>query len=295
MLVFFNVLLEQLGAPIPAVPTLVVAGALTVDGHFSAMTTVALAVLASGIANFTWYLAGRRHGRRVLGLACRITLSPDACVRGTENVFGRWGIATLLVARFVPGVSSVAAPLAGAMRMGAGRFILYDTLGTTAWAALFVGSGVVFHQQANTILALVSDLGGNALAAIVAVLVLYVSLRWIERRRLLRFVRARRIGPAELKAMIESGSAPIIIDVRSTAAREADPRRIPDALEIELADVGTALSHVPRDREIVIFCACPNEASAAKAARVLLRQGYLRVRPLVGGTDGWFEVTGTAS
>lgn len=163
LLVFFNVLVEQLGAPVPAVPVLVVAGALSVDGAFSAAAVVALAVLASGLANFTWFLAGRRHGRRVLGVVCRITVSPDACVRGTEDVFVRWGVATLLVARFVPGVSSVAAPLAGAMRMGALRFLLFDTLGTTAWAALSVASGVVFHREVAVVLALLSGLGSGAM------------------------------------------------------------------------------------------------------------------------------------
>lgn len=288
LLVFLNVLVEQLGAPVPAVPMLVAAGALSVDGGFSSSAIVAYAVLASGVANCAWFLAGRRYGRRVLGLVCRITISPDACVRATENIFVRWGVATLLVARFVPGLSSVAAPLAGAMRMRTTQFVLFDTLGTAVWAALFVGVGVVFHRQVELILATISELGAAALWVLALLLGGYIAFRFAERQRLLRFVRARRISVAELEHLIQSGAAPIMIDVRSSAAREADPRRIPGAKQIELTDLRGALRDVPLDQDIVVLCACPNEASAAKAARTLLRQGYKRVRPLTGGVDSWF-------
>ncbi|MBK9245191.1 MAG: VTT domain-containing protein [Burkholderiales bacterium] len=288
LLVFLNVLVEQLGAPVPAVPVLVVAGALSVEGGFTASAVVAVAVLASGIANVTWYLIGRRYGRRVLGLVCRITMSPDVCVRETENVFSRWGVATVMIARFIPGVSSVAAPLAGAMRMSPLRFVLFDTLGTSAWAILFVGTGVIFHREVEAVLSALSDLGVGALWVLVGLLVLYLALRWAERQRLLRFVRTHRVHRHEIEHLLGDASGPILVDLRSTAARSEDPRRVPGAREIELRDLRRALQEVPLDQEIVVLCACPNEASAAKATRLLLRHGYKRVRPLAGGIDGWF-------
>src|SRR5438477_11835425 len=90
-LIFANVLLEQLGVPLPAIPTLIVAGALAVDGTLSAPAVFGVAFAASMIGDCAWYVAGRQYGRRVMTTLCRISLSPDSCVRQTENHFERWG------------------------------------------------------------------------------------------------------------------------------------------------------------------------------------------------------------
>lgn len=287
LLVFLNVFVEQLGAPVPAVPTLLVAGALSGAGRFSWLSVLILAVIASGIANFAWYLAGKRFGRRILGLMCRISLSPDACVRRTENVFTRWGVLSLLVARFVPGLSAVASPLAGSMGLPAGRFVIFDTLGTLLWAGAAIGAGTLLRQQVDAIITALAEIGSGAVLVLLAALALHVAYRWIERQRLLRFVRLHRIDVAELQDLIARGDAPVIVDVRSALTRQDDPRRIPGALEAELGDVQRLLADLPLEREIVFYCNCPNEASAAHAARLLKRQGYQRVRPLAGGLDAW--------
>jgi membrane protein DedA with SNARE-associated domain/rhodanese-related sulfurtransferase len=287
LLVFLNVLVEQLGAPVPAVPTLIVAGALSVEGRFAWHSVLILAVLASGIANFSWYLAGRRYGVRILGLVCRITISPDACVRRTEKVFARWGITSLLVARFVPGLSAVASPLAGAMALPAARFVLFDTVGTALWASAAFGVGALFHRQVDALIRALSETGGGAILIIGALLALYIAYRWIERQRLLRFVRTHRISVEELHALVEQGSPPVIVDVRASRVRQDDPRRIPGALEGDLDEVQRLLADVPLDQEIVFYCNCPNEASAAYAARLLQRAGFKHARPLSGGLDAW--------
>ncbi|WP_460527303.1 DedA family protein/thiosulfate sulfurtransferase GlpE [Chitinimonas naiadis] len=290
LLVFINVLLEQLGAPIPAIPGLMVAGALSVDGRLSWPTVLILAVLASGMANFVWYLAGKRFGIRILALMCRISISPDSCVSRTSNAFTRWGVASLLVARFIPGLSSVASPLAGAMGLPAGRFILFDTIGTTLWAGLAIGAGALLHRQVDAIISALEAIGSAALLVIAGLFALYISYRWLERQSLLRFVRKNRIEVDELRRLVEKGQAPLIVDVRSATLREDDPRRIPGALEMELEEVRHMLVDVPKDREIVFYCSCPNEASAAKATRLLQQQGYTRVRPLIGGLDAWLSL-----
>lgn len=298
LLVFFNVLVEQLGAPVPAIPALMVAGALSVDGDFSWQTVLILALLASGMANFVWYMAGRRYGMRILGVMCRITLSPDACVRRTERTFVRWGVLALLVARFVPGLSSVASPLAGAMRLPAGRFILFDTLGTTLWAGAAIAAGAVLHRQVDAIITALSDIGGFALWIVVALFGLYIAFRWLERQRLLRFVRINRIDVAELADRIAAGRAPLLIDVRAASALAAEPRMIPGARAVDLEDLSKELGHLPLDQEIVFYCSCPNDVSAARATRAMIKLGYKRARPLAGGVDAWFarmaEAEGTA-
>jgi membrane protein DedA with SNARE-associated domain/rhodanese-related sulfurtransferase len=289
LLVFFNVLIEQLGAPVPAVPALMVAGALSVDGAFTWQTILILALLASGIANFTWYLAGRRFGLRILGLMCRITLSPDACIRSTEKTFLRWGVASLLVARFIPGLSSVASPLAGAMRFPAGRFILFDTLGTSLWAGAAIAVGAVFHRQVDAVILALSDIGASALLVVAALFGLYIAFRWIERQRLLRFVRIHRIDAVELADRIAAGDPPVIIDVRSFSAMTADTRTIPGARAVELDALPQVVADIPADQEIVFYCTCPNDASAVRATRAMLKHGYKRARPLAGGLDAWFS------
>ena len=287
LLVFFNVLVEQLGAPVPAVPALLVAGALSVDGAFSWQSILVLALLGSGIANFTWYLAGRRFGLRILGLMCRITLSPDACVRRTEKTFLRWGVASLLVARFIPGLSSVASPLAGAMGFPAGRFILFDTLGTSLWAGAAIAAGVIFHRQVDAVMLALGDIGAFAVPALLALFGLYIAFRWLERQRLLRFVRIHRIDVIELADRIAAGSAPLIIDVRASTALAADARMIPGARAIELDDLPQALADIPMDAEVVFYCSCPNDVSAVRATRAMLKHGYGRARPLAGGIEAW--------
>lgn len=288
LFVFVNVLLEQLGAPIPAIPTLLVAGALSVDGAFSWQTILILALLASGIANFVWYMAGRRFGLRILGLMCRITLSPDACVRRTEKTFLRWGVASLLVARFIPGLSSVSSPLAGAMGFPAGRFILFDTLGTSLWAGVAIAAGVLLHKQVDAIILALSDIGAFAMPALLTLFVLYIAFRWLERQRLLRFVRIHRIDVIELADRMAAGTAPVIIDVRAETALAADARLIPGARAIELDALPHALADVPMDQELVFYCSCPNDVSAIRATRAMLKHGYRRARPLAGGIEAWF-------
>ena len=289
LLVFLQVLIEQLGAPIPAVPTLMVAGALAMEGRLSPGTVLTLAVLGSSIANFAWYLAGRRYGIRILGLMCRITISPDACVRRTENVFTRWGVASLLIARFVPGLSALSSPLAGATGIGAARFLFFDALGTLLWASAAIGAGMLLHRQVDAFLNALASIGGVAILVIAAALALYIAWRWIERQRLLRFVRTHRIKVDELYELVSSGKEPVIVDVRSATSRQADPRRIPGALEVELGEVKDLLSKIPHDHEVVFYCSCPNEASAAHAARQLRELGFKRVRPLLGGLDAWMS------
>ena len=286
-LVFANVLVEQIGIPVPAIPTLVVAGALAADGKLSIASILAAATLACFIADGVWYLAGRRYGLGILRLLCRISLSPDSCVRQTENQFARWGLASLVLGKFVPGIATVAPPLAGAMRIGAVRFVVFNTLGSFLWAAISVGAGVLFHEQITSLLDRFEEMGVRALQVIAALLAIFIALKWWERRRFFRTLRLARITSQELRKLMDDGARPAIVDVRSAADRQVDGRYIPGAVAIDLGELDTRRGELPGDREIVFYCSCPNEASAAVAAKQLLQIGYARVRPLAGGIDGW--------
>jgi len=286
-LVFANVLLEQLGLPIPAVPALVVAGALAAEGELSPLAVFGVAFVACMIGDAVWYLAGRRYGRRVMAFLCRVSLSPDSCVRQTEFRFERWGRLTLVLSKFIPGLSTIAPPLAGAMRLGWPSFLLLNSLGVVIWAGVAIGAGMAFHTEINEFIVRLEGLGTLAAEAVGVLLGGYIALKWWERRRFYRALRIARIGVADLRALMDGGKRPVVVDVRSPGARDLDPRFIPGALAMDAAEVDGRLGELPADREIVFYCTCPNEASAAQVAKKLIGLGYTKVRPLHGGLDAW--------
>lgn len=282
---FLNVLAEQLGLPVPAYPVLVITGALSVDGRFSWPALLGATVAACLIADLAWYAAGRHYGSRVLRTICRISISPDSCVRQTESLFERWGIWSLLVAKFVPGFGTLATALSGNMRLPLAAFVAVDAIGATLYAGLGIGIGVAFHSAIDDVVEIFEQLGRIGLLLIVVALVLFLASRWWQRERLLRQLRSTRITVPELRALIDSGRDTAIIDVRSAGSRQRDGA-IPGARPWPPAADESTPALLP-ETEVVVYCACPNEVSAAKVARELQKAGFRHVRPLLGGIDAW--------
>ncbi|HXE76633.1 MAG TPA: VTT domain-containing protein [Rhodanobacter sp.] len=287
LLVFLNVLVTQLGMPLPAVPTLVVAGALTASGQLALPAVLLVAVLACLIGDTLWYGAGRRYGGHVMRALCRISLAPDSCVHRSELQFQRWRGRVLLIAKFVPGLSTVAPPLVGAMGLGFLSFILFDSIGSLLWAGVAVVLGNAFAAQLDMLLGLLADAGSLALALLLGLLALYILVRWWQRHRLLAALRMPRIGAAELNQALARGQAPLVLDVRSVPARALDRRVVPGALLADEQQMDELIRDISPDRELVLYCNCPHEATAAKAAKALKARGYRHVRPLAGGLDAW--------
>jgi membrane protein DedA with SNARE-associated domain/rhodanese-related sulfurtransferase len=288
-LVFLNVLAEQIGLPVPAVPTLIVAGALAADGTFPAWALFAVAFVACGVSDTIWYVAGRVYGRAVMRLLCRISLSPDSCVRQTEYRFERWGGLTLVLAKFIPGLSTIAPPLAGATQLGWPSFLLFNGLGVVLWAGAAIGAGMLLHAEIGDLLLRLEEYGALAIEAVGVLLALYIAFKWWERRRFYRMLRIARITVDELRDLMDSGKDPVVVDVRSPVIRDGDRRFVPGALTMDIAEVDRQLAQLAPGREIIFYCTCPNEASAATIAKRLMEQGYTRVRPLQGGLDAWIE------
>lgn len=280
-------LLVRVGVPIPAAPVLVVAGGLSTTGAVSGSSLFAGSVLATILGDAVWFVAGRRFGHRVMRLLCRISLSPDSCVRQSEGMISRWGGASLVAAKFVPGVSVVAAPMAGAMGMSWPRFVAYDAVAGALWTVLFAGLGALFATQVQRVLDGLATAGAWAGVGLVAFLGLFVAWRWWRRRRFLARVGMRRMTIDELAGLMAGPVVPVVIDVRSEAAVSIDPRRVPGAVRVSLDEMAAHAPRLPRDREVVLYCNCPNEASAAMAARVLAELGVTRVHPLAGGIEAW--------
>ncbi|MEO8778403.1 MAG: DedA family protein/thiosulfate sulfurtransferase GlpE [Rhodanobacter sp.] len=287
LLVFLNVLIEQLGVPVPAVPTLMVASALAANGQLSLAGVVGVALLACLLGDLLWYEAGRRLGGGVMRTLCRISLSPDSCVRQSETRFRRWRGSMLLVAKFIPGLSTVAPPLVGAMGLRRATFLWLDGLGSLLWITVAVALGYAFASQIDLLLTALANAGTVALELVVTLLALYVAIKWWQRQRLLRALRMARITADELNRAIAAGEAPVVVDVRSESGRVLDSRVIPGALLADPKSVAEVIRGLAPDRELVMYCSCPNEASAATAAKLLMAAGYRRVRPLLGGLDAW--------
>jgi membrane protein DedA with SNARE-associated domain len=253
-LIFGIVLLEQLGAPIPAMPVLIVAGALSVERGLSAWKVLAVAVAASLIADAVWYALGRAQGSRILKTLCKISLSPDSCVRQTESVFERWGLPSLLVAKFIPGFSTVAPPMAGSIGARFPTFLLYDGGGALLWAGAGILGGALFHEAIDRFLSLLASLGSGALVLLGGGLAVFVALKWWQRQRFYKVLRMARITAEDLRRLIDEGKSPIVVDVRTAGARARDPRRIPGARVMEASELDLRLSELPREREIILYC-----------------------------------------
>jgi membrane protein DedA with SNARE-associated domain/rhodanese-related sulfurtransferase len=283
---FVNVLLVQLGLPVPAYPALIVTGALIARADQSPLALLGAAVAGCLVADIAWYLGGRAYGGRVVRSVCRISLSPDSCVRQTEALFARWGPASLLIAKFVPGFGTIATALAGRNRLPFVVFVVLDALGSALYAGVAIGLGVVFRGAVGGVLAVLAEMGRIGVAAIVVALLLFIAARWWQRHRLLRELRMTRISVGELAELMSSAAAPTVLDVRTLESRRRDGT-IPGSIHWAPARDATAADDVARDREVVVFCACPNEISAARVARDLRRAGFRHVRPLHGGIDAW--------
>lgn len=287
LLVFAWVFIQQAGLPIPVAPLLLAAGALSGSRQMNLGLAIASAVLAAVASDALWYELGRRKGVRVLQLICRISLQPDSCVRRTQVSFTQNGSHVLLVAKFIPGLNAMASSLSGVIRMRWRRFVLFDALGALLWVGAFMVTGYAFSSELERIAARAAYLGEWLLVLLLAAFAGYITWKLYNRQKFLRGLRIARITPDELKEKIDAGEDVIIVDLRHALDFEAQPETIPGALHMDAAELEEAHEVIPHNREIVLFCSCPNEATAARLALLLRSKGITKIRPLAEGYEGW--------
>ena len=254
LFLFLFVVAEQVGLPTPALPVMLAAGALARHGDLHFGGIVAVSLVGCWLADGIWYEAGRRRGAAVLSRLCRLSLEPDSCVRRTEGAFQRWGALTLIVAKYVPGLNTVAPPMAGALGMSVARFLLVDTLGALVWVLGLAGTGYVFADGLERVVEQLVGFGKTFVVVAALGLALYVAFKLLRRRRILREIAVARISPQELKGLIDSGPAPLIVDLRHRLEALGDPHTIPGAIHVPVEDLGGQHERIPLDREIVLFC-----------------------------------------
>lgn len=288
LMVFSVVLLAQAGLPVPAFPLLVIAGATAVSGGISWQACIGTAVLACLIGDYLWFSAGRFYGGRVLGLLCRISLSPDICVSQTEEQFARFGAKSLLVAKFVPGFSMVASPISGALGVSAPCFISYSIAGSFLWSASGLALGAYFHASVAGLLAMMSTMGSNATFAFIALLIAFVLYKYAERVRFRSGMEVERISMAELAQLLQTGCEPLVLDARSVTAQRLG-QAIPGAVIFNACDARCLMAELEKERHIIVYCNCPNDVTAAQVASQFVFNGFSRTRTLKGGLDAWHD------
>ena len=287
LILFGWVLVEQLGVPIPSLPILLVAGSLTATNKLSLSLVLLAVVAACFVSDTIWYLLGKRFGGSVVRLLCKLSLESSTCVRKTEIYFTKRGPQALLLAKFIPGLGSLAPPIAGQTGMRYRLFLAYDMAGVLLWAVAvcvggrFFGEVVIRQPQA------LSWMGHFALILVVLAVVALLAYRIWKQRSFLRSVKTARVAPEELKKMLDSGQKVFIVDLRHPLDYLPDPRVLPGALRVSPDALMERSGEIPRDRDIVLYCTCPSEATAAKTAMRLRQVGVRRVRPLLGGFDRW--------
>ncbi|PYO17808.1 MAG: sulfurtransferase [Candidatus Rokuibacteriota bacterium] len=248
------VIAEQVGIPLPAVPALLAVGALAAKGRVNLLLVTGAIVAVALPVDLVWHELGRRRGARLLSRLCRLSLEPDVCVRRTGNLFLRHGVRALLVAKFLPGLTTVMPPLAGIFGVPRLRFAIYDVAGIVLWVALWTGTGYVFSDTIEMVALRVSALGRMASLVVVGTLVGYVLLKDLRRRLFLRRLRIARISPEDLKRKLEAGEDVAILDLRTALDVAATPYAIPDSRWIAVEALDEHLSDIPRDRELVLYC-----------------------------------------
>jgi len=254
LLVFVNVLVTQAGVPVPAVPILIIAGAFVAQGQIALTALLLVSVAASLIGDTLWYIAGRHYGYRILRTLCRVSIEPDSCVKQTENIFERWGAPSLMVAKYIPGFATIAPPLAGTMRVGFAAFLGYSAIAAVLWSGLPIALGAIFQAEVERALEWLEGMGTGAVMVIAAAVALYIGVKTVQRYMLIRFLRMVRISVGELRDLLLQDAKPVVLDVRSIAARKLDSRRIPGAIAVNIETPQMALIAVPPDRDVVVYC-----------------------------------------
>ncbi len=283
--VFVNVLLQQLGLPVPAVPTLLLAGSLALTSGQAGQMLLA-AVAASVLADWLWYLAGRSFGYRVLNGLCRLSINPGSCVSETESRFLRWGLGSLVLAKFIPGFSTVAPPIAGALRMPLPGFIAAVSAGAMLWAGGALLAGWLLRERVREAIATLNEHGVLVVVALAVAAAVWLGWKLWQKYRFECLAAIPHITPAELIDALASPAPPLLLDLRG-ATMQTETGPIPGATPISLDELRALVGKEPWDRAIVTLCACPEDASAIKAARELGKLGYTSVRPLRGGYEAW--------
>jgi len=289
---FLWVLIEQGGLPVPSVPLMLAAGTMSAAGKLHVAFALPFVMLACLISDSAWYFLGQRYGSKILNILCKFSMEAATCVSKTQGTVTKRGAVTLLFAKWVPGLSTMAAPIAGQAEIPYSKFVAYDMAGTLMWASAWLFAGRFFGDLAKRSNEFFGTLEHFAVLLVVLMVIAWQVYRLVKRQQFVSELRGLRLEPAQLLAMMDDArkageDQPFIVDLRHPLDVLTDPLVLPGALRIGPEDLKLRRAMIPLDRDIVLYCTCPSEETSAKVALELRRMGVRRVRPLRGGLQGW--------
>jgi membrane protein DedA with SNARE-associated domain/rhodanese-related sulfurtransferase len=283
---FVATLGERLGLPLFVTPLLVAAGALAAMGKLHLGLLLLVTTVGCLVGDTVWYELGRWKGSSLFGLLCRISFQPDSCVRRSQMALAQHTGRSLLWAKWIPGVGRLAQPLAGAAQLPRLRFQLFNTAGSILWLAVLLATGFVSVRTIDWLGVFVITAQWAVSVALVVSVVLAVHSYW-QRQKFLKTFRMARISPEELYQQVRTGEQPVIVDLRHPLDFLTAPRTLPNALRMTPDEIARRWVELPVDRDLVVYCTCPNEQTSVKVTKHLRELGLARVRPLAGGLEGW--------
>ena len=278
---------DQFGTPIPSIAILLAAGAVAGQGQLNVAGVLATAWAGTIVGDVVLYQAGRWRGGPVMRGLCSFSLAPDTCVRKTEVSFQRLGWKALVIAKFLPGLALFAAPVAGALRMAFASFLVFDAIGSLLYNLAVIGLGYALHNQLDRVVGWFRAVGSAAIPLVVGAILAFWAWRIVQKRRLIRLLRTRRLTPDQLRARLESNDPIRIIDLRAAIEYDVTRQTVPGAIRMDPEELDDRHEEIPRDCDVVLYCTCPNEATSARAALALKKRGIERVFPLEGGLEAW--------
>ncbi len=285
LLVFVNVLLQQLGLPVPSVPTMMLAASQATGLNALSLMLLA-AVLASLIADWVWFQAGRLFGYRVLSTLCKLSINPSSCVNQTEARFHKWGVWSLVFGKFIPGFSTVAPPVAGALGMRRSSFFIGSAIGAALWAGVALLAGYAFQSYIEQALGLARQHGVHLALIVASLITLLIFWKFFQKYRFRRNAQMHHVSPDEMLMAINGPRPPHILDLRSRSLI-TETGRIPNAHVTDYSTITKSLTNLDKDYPIITICACPQDAGAIQVARNLQKLGYSNAHPLRGGFEAW--------
>jgi membrane protein DedA with SNARE-associated domain len=246
--------LAQFGLPLPAAPLFLAAGALAAMEEFHLGAILGVGVLATFLSDLIWYEIGRSRGGKVLSFLCRISLDPDSCVQSSKGFFSRHGTHSLLVSKFIPGMNTMAPPLAGIFRMRRSKFFLFNGVGTLVFVGIFSGIGYLFGEKIEQYSERILNAGGWIGGISLGLLSAFILVKFFRRRRSATRLAIPRMSPEMLRGRLEKGEELWIVDVRSDLEIETDPFILPGARHLPLEQVEKNPGLLPGGRKMVFYC-----------------------------------------
>ena len=291
-------LLASCGLPLPVSVVLLTAGAVAHGGSLNLGLLILCAGLAGLAGDTLMYMGGRYTGWWLLAGICRLSMNPETCIFASANSFYKRGPKTLMFAKFVPGLGTVAAPLAGSLNMKLFRFLRLDFVGVFGYVMVWTIAGYVFSPFVRNILAWVQSVGHVTAATLLGVVVLYggwVLINWLRDRR---FRYIERVEAEELWGRMQAATHEklvVIADVRSHGYYDPGMQRIKNSIRVEPSRLKEELSALREfmapECEIYLYCSCAREATSVRVAH-MLEQENCSTKVISGGLKAWTKAGG---